>query len=135
VNLRLDGLDELRDDLHTLPADLARETQPAIIAAADATASALRAAYPFRTGNLRRGVRIRTRTTAVSTTATVQSTAPTAPLWEYGTQVRRTQRGWNRGAAPAHPGQGLKSIALRQRRAVEQQIAAVLTRHNFRVAR
>jgi Bacteriophage HK97-gp10, putative tail-component len=134
VNLRFEGLDEFRKDLHTLPADLVRETQPTIVAAAETTASALRAAYPFRTGAMRRGVRVRTRTTAWSTAATVSSTAPTAVLWEYGTQIRRTQRGWNRGAAPAHQGQGLYSLAIRQRRQVDKAIAAVLTHHNFRVS-
>jgi Bacteriophage HK97-gp10, putative tail-component len=134
MNLRLEGLDALRAAVHTLPADLARETRPEVVAAAEATASALRAAYPVRTGNLRRGVRVRLRTTATGTKATVQSTAPYALYWEYGTQIRRTQRGWNRGAAPAHAGQGLHSLAARRRTQLLPRVVDVLERHNFRVS-
>jgi len=133
AGLRIDGLDELRDAIHTLPTDLARETRPEVEDAAATTASALRAAYPVRTGNLRRGVRVRTQTTATGTTATVQSTAPYAAAWEFGTEIRRTQRGWNRGAAPAHPGQGLMSLAARRRKQLLPLLVDVLERHNFRV--
>jgi HK97 gp10 family phage protein len=133
AGVRLEGLDDLRDALHTLPADLVRETQRAVMAAAESTASALRAVYPVRTGNLRRGVRVRVDQTPTGTTATVLSTAPYAAYWEYGTEIRRTQRGWNRGAAPAHAGQGLRSLAARRRPQLRALVIEVLERHDFRV--
>jgi HK97 gp10 family phage protein len=131
----LEGLDELRDELQRLPADLNREARDQVIATAQATAAELRAAYPEKTGNLRRGVKVTIEETPTSTIAKVISSAPHAHLWEFGTENRKTQKLWKRGRMPAKFDQGLVGIAIRRRLRMERLLVAIVEHHHFQVTR
>lgn len=132
--VKWDGLDELRRQVRTLPTDLATEAREDVVGAAQHAADALRQAYPGGpTGRLRRGVSVTTKQTGSSVVAVLKSTAPEAHLWEFGTQVRRTQRGWNRGAGPAHYNQGVVGIAARYRRTLNEQLVDIVKRNGFEV--
>lgn len=132
--VKWDGLDELRRQLKALPADLAHEARENVVEAAESAAAALRQAYPpGPTGRLRRGVKVTVKQTEATVVATLKSTAPEAHLWEWGTQVRRTQQGWNRGAAPAHYNQGVVGLGLRYRRRLNGQLVELVKRHGLEV--
>lgn len=133
MKVAMEGLDELRAALKALPEDLARDARFRVRAAANAAADDLRAAYPSDSGNLRRGVRVAVEDQAVSVVATVKSSSPHAHLWEFGTQVRRTQRLLNRGAAPAHFDQGLVGIAQRRRRDLNEELVDIVRKAGFEV--
>lgn len=132
--VKWDGLDELRRQLKALPADLAHEARQNVVDAAEHAADSLRQAYPpGPTGRLRRGVKVTVKQTDAAVVATLKSTAPEAHLWEFGTQVRRTQQGWNRGAAPAHYNQGVIGIAGRYRKTLNGQLVDLVRRNGFEV--
>lgn len=138
VQVAMEGLDELRNALKALPAELQSAARDRVIAAADDAAAKLRASYPVGTsgrkyqgrridpGGLRRGVKVVVEENKASTIATVKSTAPHAHLWEFGTEVRATQKLINRGAAPAHHDQGLIGIAIRRRRQLQSELKAIV---------
>jgi hypothetical protein len=132
--LILDGLDAFRADLRRLPQALAQEGARIVGAAADRAAAALVAAYPARTGNLRHGVRATHRQTAHGAESVVQSRSRHAHLYAYGTQLRRTARGWSRGAMPpAPPRAQLGRIARRERTAMVTALTALLRRQGLEV--
>jgi len=135
LSFEFEGLDELRAELKQLPADLATEANDDVVKAANDTAAQLKAAYPGGpSGNLRRGVKVTTSVTPTGTVATVISAAPEAHLWEFGTQIRHTQKGFNRGAAPAHYNEGLVGIAEQHRRVLDGQLFDLLVRAGFEVS-
>lgn len=128
------GLAELRRQLKALPADLAHEARQDVVDAAESAEAALIQSYPpGPSGGMRRGVKVTIKQTEAAVTATLKSTAPEAHLWEFGTQVRRTQQGWNRGAAPAHYNQGVVGIGLRFRRTLNGQLVDLVERNGFEV--
>ena len=111
MRFRWDGLDELRWHLQHLPEELTGFAQDTVRQAANRAAQRITHRYPVS------GVRKRTRERVSSTgrrlaasvtvkedlshygaRAIVQSRAPHAHLWEWGTGQRRTAKGWNRGA-------------------------------------
>jgi hypothetical protein len=135
ATVRLDGLSELRDALRALPADMATEAGVIVREAAETTAAQIKAVYPVGpTGNLRRGVAVSNDTRGVAALAIVKSRAPHAHLWEYGTQVRRTNRSFNRGRMPSPTGDTLVSIAQRVRRGMYQRLVALVERAGFTVS-
>lgn len=127
MGMRWEGMSELRKEIRGLPPLLAQKAEARVTDAAGNAATALRDAYPAGpTGGLRRGVRVTSSRRKSLVVATVISSAPEAHLWEFGTQVRRTQRGWNRGAEPAHYNQGIVGIAIRYRRLLLAQLIAIV---------
>lgn len=129
----LEGFDELRAGLRALPRDMARDARTRVYAAANGAAEDLRGSYPEKSGNLRRGVKVTLKDEDFAVEATVKSTSPHAHLWEFGTQVRRTQRLLNRGSAPAHFNQGLVGIAQRHRRALNEDLKDIVRKSGFDV--
>jgi len=131
--LRWHGLDELKADLRRLPEELAQEGSAIIFAHADGAMAEIAAAYPTRTGNLRKGLR---RTiNAVGrwgAGALVKNVAKHAWIFEHGTQARHTAIGANRGAMPA--GRVFIPIVMRWRRKMYAQLAALLERHGLRTS-
>lgn len=99
--VQMDGLAELREQLRRLPDDLATEAGDIVLEYAESAKRDVQTNYPARTGTLRRRVTIERNRSKVTTSAIVRSAAPHAHLFEKGTHVRRTDRGWNRGAMPA----------------------------------
>jgi|SRR5262245_1146135 len=135
ARLALNGLDQLRDDLLRLPTDLADDADIVVQTITERTAQQLVATYPTgATGNLRAGVRTRYRRSKGKTTGYVVSTSPHAHLWEYGTQVRTTREGWNRGRMPSHTADGLVSIAMRNRRQLRTAVTNQMRHHGLTVS-
>lgn len=136
VKVAFEGLDELRAGLRKLPADMNRKARDRVLSAANSTEFELREAYLRAkvSGNLERGLKVKVEETATTTAAEVRSTSPHAHLWEFGTQVRRTQQGFNRGAAPAHHNQGLVGIAQRKRRQMNTELVDIVREAGFEVS-
>jgi len=112
--LTLDGIGELSQALSDLPAELQAEARVIVHAAAIAAADDLRTAYG--SSKMADHVYVVDNSVPMQEKWTVESRAKEAVWWEFGTQNRHTQAGWNRGSAPAHRDQGLMTIAKRIRR-------------------
>lgn len=109
VNLFLDGLDELRNALRDMPDQLTNDAIAIVATAAHDTASDIKGQYP--SGPMRDGVVVVDRSAPYRARFVVESRTAQAVWWEFGTQNRVTQQGWNRGAEKAHPDQSLIRIA------------------------
>ena len=121
------GLDELRAALLKLPADLTQLATAIVEQAADGAADEIRAAYPEgETGNLKKGVRVRTEQGRAPYTVrkVVRSTAPHATLFETGTQTRQTKKGANRGFMPG--ANIFVPVVVRRRREMDEDLIAVV---------
>lgn len=133
--LRLDGLTELRAALRQLPADLAADAADMVVHSVDMTAASLIQSYPLGdTGNLRKGVKKTITRSQVAVVGEVKSTSPHAHLWEFGTQNRRTQHGWNRGRLRNQYNRGLVGITLRERQALNTNLIDLVRRAGFIVS-
>jgi hypothetical protein len=121
------GLKEYRELLRNLPETLAIEAGHYAEAAANGFAVEVRQAYPRRTGNLRKGVKIsRLNKGKYATGMVVKNTAPHAVLFENGTQARHTALGANRGSMP--PGHVFVPRAIRTRRRLYDDVKGLLQR-------
>jgi hypothetical protein len=97
----LDGVAEFREMLAALPANLAADAHAIVRDAAGAAFDADVAQYPA--GQLRDGMVLVDEGTPLNVVWRVTNNSPLAQLWEYGTQVRHTAMGYNRGAMPSRP--------------------------------
>jgi hypothetical protein len=132
--LVLEGLAEFREALRRLPEQLRAEGAEIVGDAAELTKASLIQAYPLGdTGKLRAGVRLVKAFTDYGAVAIVKSTAKHASIWEFGTAVRSTRQGWNRGVSPSHAAEGLIPIAMRNRKHMYAQLGALLQRAGFEV--
>ena len=130
--LALEGIDELRKALRDLPEDLAREARGIVEDSAYDTARDLLAVYPGR-GPLRNHVFVVDRSEKLRERWVVESRSAEASWWEFGTENRATQRGWSRGSAPAHEGQGLLSISKPHRRSMIARLYEVVRAAGFQL--
>jgi hypothetical protein len=103
------GLEDYRQELARAPDQLTAEAGDILRDQARATVAQLRAAYPYRTGRLRRGVQIEERPGG----ALVRNVAPYAMLYEYG-------RGGRAG------GKTYYAVVLPRRHEALRQIIALL---------
>src|SRR5688500_3598157 len=94
------GLDELRNALRRLPADLADDADEIVYGAATDAKNAVAAGYPSRTGNLKKGLKVTREKSTFSAGAVLKNTAPHANIFEAGTQARHTDLGAFRGSMP-----------------------------------
>jgi hypothetical protein len=133
VKVTLDGFSEFYEALGALPAGLTDASRPFVHKAADQTEAETVAGYPG-TGHMRAGVKQAEDSHEGTFAIAVRSTAPEAHLWEYGTENRHTQKGWNRGAAPAHRDQSLLAIAESHRQTMNGELAAMVTQAGFEVS-
>jgi hypothetical protein len=110
-----DGLAELHAALQALPETCAGEAAKLIEGAANGAYVEIRGAYPSRTGNLRKGMKLKPiERKGLIVGQTVVNTAPHAQLFENGTQARHTTIGANRGSMP--PGHIFVPRILKARR-------------------
>ena len=114
MSVLLDGLDELRLALHDMPDALTNAALEIVATAAADTAAEVKTVYP--TAAMRDAVVVSDRSEPYKARVVVESRTPQAHWWEWGTENRHTQQGWNRGSEPAHPDRGLVGIAKRHRR-------------------
>lgn len=131
--LVLNGLDELRQALRTLPADLTAEASHLIEGVANGAAADIKAAYPVRTGNLRNHLTVtHFERGRFSAGAIVKNTAKHASIFEHGTQARHTAIGAHRGSMP--PGHVFVPRMIRARRRMYQGLKDLLSRHGLLVS-
>jgi hypothetical protein len=131
---RFTGLEELRADLRKMPEALRDEASEIVLAHAQSAAKDIIDAYPERTGNLKRGVKVVPLSgSRFFAGAIVRNTAKHAFLFEHGSKARHTEIGANRGAMPA----GNVFIPRMQhwRTAMYDALAALLERHGLRTRR
>jgi hypothetical protein len=131
ASLQIKGVDELTAALQRVPGELREDTAPEVEAAAVEAETAIRAAYPVRTGALKAGLRHEVETTAYGTRARLVNDAPHAAIWEYGTEIRHTDLGQNRGRMPA--GMVFVPAVVRERRAMVKDLIQVVERAGFKV--
>lgn len=136
AQLKFAGLEDLKRELRNLPEALRAEALTYVHEATDGSAAELKVAYPERTygrsdrrGSLKHGVRVEYPSSLVAVGKV--KTAPHAHLYEFGTQLRHTARGANRGAEPPHP--TAIPIYTRHRRQMYEQLLAMLGRQGFQV--
>lgn len=128
------GLDELRAVLRRLPEECAVEAGKIIEGEANAAAAEMRQKYPVRTGNLMQGVVVtRVDRGKYAAGAIVKNRARHAHLWEFGSQVRFTKRGANRGAMPEPPNPVFVPAMVRARTRMYQALRDLLTRKGLSV--
>ena len=101
VSLRIDGLDEELAELTALPTTLRDNARPTVSSAADQAEAAIRGAYPVVSGALREGLRQEPIETPFGYKVRLINDAPHAVWYEYGTELRQTSLGYNRGRMPA----------------------------------
>jgi hypothetical protein len=99
--LRIEGHEELERLFAALPGDLVNAAAGLFVAAGTSAAAELRYTYPRgKTGNLIAGVGSQSGGQGMQTWVRVYNTAPHAHLYEYGTDARHTDEGWDRGFQP-----------------------------------
>jgi hypothetical protein len=131
VNLFLDGLDDLRKALRDMPDELTNEAIGIVAGAAHDCAEELKSVYP--PGPMAAHVIVEDRSRQYEARFFVESQTDQAVWWEYGTQNRQTQQGWNRGAEPAHPQQGLITLAMKHRATMRRELVALVQEAGFDV--
>jgi hypothetical protein len=134
--LTFDGLDELREQLRQLPADLTEKGIGIVTEHAQAAERAIETGYPIgRTGNLRRRVVLeRSASTKNSCSFAVRSRAPHASIFERGTVERHTKKGFNRGRMPQQPeSERLIPKAIRIRKRMTDALIDLVREAGFEV--
>lgn len=128
-----EGLKEQREELRQLPTSLAGEAAHLVEAAANSVAHEIKAAYPYRTGDLRAKVVVSTLLghDELIVGEVVKNTSKLAMIFEYGTQARHTALGANRGSMP--PGHVFVPRIVKARRQLTQDLKAMVARHGATV--
>lgn len=134
--LTFDGLDELREELRHLPADLTEKGISIVTEHAQAAERAIETGYPIGpTGTLRRRVVLeRSPSLKNSCSFAVRSQAPHANIFERGTVQRHTKKGWNRGRMPQQPeSERLIPKAIRIRKRMTDALIELVRSEGFEV--
>lgn len=104
VTFRFSGGDEFVLDLRAWRDRLREEVHESARHEAFMIESVVRDQYhQGKTGNLKKDVRAKDESAGDAIAFRVRSLAAHSHLFEKGTRLRRTSRGWNRGVMPAHP--------------------------------
>lgn len=112
VSITLDGLSALLKDMERLPDGLEAKAVPIITQAARSAAAEIVSAIPTGgSGTLAGRVKVAQKDTL---RAQVESRAPHAWLYEYGSGQRQTKAGANRGVMPASKLVGRVASATRR---------------------
>lgn len=125
ASVKWDGLQELRDALRKLPAELTADASGIVNSAGTGAKDEIVAAYAEgRKGNLKRGVTTEEQHTKFGVSVVVRSRAKHAWLYEYGSAPRETRKGKDRGSMPAKP--TFVPIVVRRRRTMYERLKALL---------
>lgn len=103
VGVTWSGLDSFQQELHALTANLVDEANAILVASAQDARRDIAAAYPAKTGTLRRGLVLKPARGLVLSGAELVQTAPHGYIYEHGTTVRENKAGANRGRMPQRP--------------------------------
>jgi hypothetical protein len=115
------GLDEYEEFIAKEPDEVAQAADAIMGKAVNAAATEIRAAYPVRTGELRDGVKVLTRTAGLRVHHAVTNVAPYAHYFEYGTRFMAA-------------GKVFIPVVLRRRRDAIRKIIAFLEARNLKVS-
>lgn len=115
MGVTISGLSELIAALHQLPSELLTEASAIVQHTAEQAMSEMAAAYPPTT-DLASKLSLSGSSDAGGVAYRVVNRHKLAAMYEYGTMVRHTALGYNRGAMPARP--TVVPIAIRNRRDV-----------------
>lgn len=126
-----DGLEALKAELRSLPADLAGEGGHLVEARGNAAVVTIKAGYPVRTGDLRDHVEVEHTQSAVGARSVIRNTSAHALEFEIGTQARHNSLGANRGSMPANP--LFTQTIMRERRGMYDDLRDLLERHGLQV--
>lgn len=138
VRLTFAGFDDLRATLRRLPEDLRDEARDLVQAEGERAGDEIRAAYERHrvTGNLAAGVVVEAfARERFGAAVRVASKAKHAFIFENGTEVRRTKRGWPRGKMWTRQA-GVPVFVpamLRARKRLREGLRALLTRAGLTV--
>ena len=103
VSVTWSGLDSFMAELQVLTADLVDEANAILVESAQDARRDIAAAYPHKTGTLRRGLVLKPAKGTLLSGAELVQTAPHGYIYEYGTEYRANKAGANRGRMPATP--------------------------------
>jgi hypothetical protein len=130
VKLRTNGV-EFAAVLRRLPTELRNDALPIVVDAANRAMTAVGAAYPEVTGNLRRGLKLEQRTSEYGAWVRLRSTSKHAHLVEDGSVDRRHDNGKDVGRMPA--AHIFVPIVIRERRDMEVALIDLVRRAGFKV--
>jgi hypothetical protein len=103
VSVAWSGLDSFMAELQTLTADLVDEANTIMVDSATDAKRDIAAAYPAKTGRLRRGLVLKPARGQLLSGAELVQTAPHGFIYEHGTRERANKAGANRGRMGATP--------------------------------
>lgn len=128
--MRLEGLDEFKAALRTLPRELSDEAQSIVLGIAEEAKSEVYTAYPEVTGNLRKGLKVIKETSPFGTRAIMKNTAPHAWIYDNGSEARHWETGKSTGKmwGKRPPTHIFVSTAIRKRREMRQRLLGLLLR-------
>jgi len=128
--IKLEGFAEIRAWLRTLPEHLTDEASSIVFGAADDAETDAAFGYASRGAeSLKNALKVDKKRGRFGVTAVLKNTHPHALPYEYGTQVRYTHLGYNRGRMP--PANVFKPAAERARRDMYDDLATMMTREGF----
>jgi hypothetical protein len=133
------GLDELREALRTLPAELAAEGGADVTAAAQGAEAEIRQVYEAHrhTGHLAAGLFVQSTMNPFGALARIKNTAPHAWIFENGTQARHWKGGKSTGAmwgATAQPPtHTFVRATMKHRKQMYERLRALLERQGLQV--
>jgi hypothetical protein len=130
VRMGWTGLQEMKDALRAMPAELTSEAADLIYGLGMETRAAMFAAYPEDSGRLRAGLIVAPLegNTQFGAGVRISNLAADASIWEIGSrgQVRHTKTGASRGIMK--PGNVFRPAMAAARRALYPQLFALLER-------
>lgn len=136
-------MQRLREDLRNLPYELRNEAVNIVESAASAAMAEMDQKYPISLGQkrrgrfvpggqLRRGLKLEYHNDQqFGAWVTLRNKAPHASLFENGTELRKTAKGFERGSA--RPGRVFVPTAIKHRRKMNRALIAMLERHGLKV--
>lgn len=134
--IELQGLQDFRTALLSLPDDLTQEAGQIVQDTAQDTGAQVSSHYPVGpTGNLRNRVRVDMRQPVPGKViGIVRSQSPIAGIFEKGTKDRSTRKGWRRGRMPAAPpDEAMVPRAIRARARMTGLLIDLLRKAGFEV--
>ena len=97
------GLDTFMQELEVLTSGLVEEATAIMRESAEAARADIAAAYPIKSGNLRRGLVLEEARGTLLAGLALRQTAPHGYIFEHGTRDRENQAGQNRGRMTPRP--------------------------------
>ena len=132
-----DGLEQLKDELRTLPADLTAEASHIVEGAAHGAASTVKQEYHVKTGALRDDLDVNPGTASpFGVSFVVKDTDPIAWLYDNGSQARHWLSGKSTGTMWGHtpPTHLFVSSMIRARLVMYEQLKELLVRKGLSVS-